>query len=131
MAQQVHPSVPHPDVFRKDLASFDSGMVNMMAKVLGSTGFIWFCIVLDAIGFVALVQQTIQAIHTHQGVMTLITLWVAFIAQAVIQLIALPVLQNYQNRQSSLQEAKTEADHIALTHIATQVDAIAKATNAK
>ncbi len=38
------------------------------------------------------------------------------------QLIALPVLQNYQNRQEASNAAKADADHQALTYLATLQD---------
>lgn len=123
MSQEPNPNIMHPSWFRKNVAGFDSSMVNAMAKVLGSVGFIWFCLALDAVGFVALIQQTVQALHTHQGLMVVISLWVAFVAQAFIQLVALPVLQNYQNRQEAADAAKAEADHRALTYLANLQDA--------
>ncbi len=117
-----HPSVVHPDALKAEVAAFDSAMVNTMARVLGSVGFIWFCIILDLLGFVALVQQTVQVFADGGSLIALVSLWVAFIAQAVIQLIALPVLQNYQNRQEASNAAKADADHQALTYLATLQD---------
>lgn len=113
-----HLHVPHPDELKAEVAEFDSALVNSMANTLGSVGFIYFCLGLDAIGFVALVQQTMQALRSHQGLMIVISLWVAFVAQAFIQLVALPVLQNYSNRQQADNAAKADADHQALSYIA-------------
>lgn len=42
----------------------------------------------------------------------------------LIQLWALPVLGTSQNRADQKRDAKANADHLALTHIAMQVDAI-------
>lgn len=107
----IHPEVIHPNKLKKEVANFDSAMVNKMAEILGSVGFIWFCIILDLFGLVALIQQTYEAVKGNENPMIVISLWVAFVAQAVIQLIALPVLQNYQNRQEASDTAKADADH--------------------
>lgn len=124
MDPQFHPKIKSPIFFLSQEQHFNSQMVNVMAKVLGAVGFIWFCILLDIGGFAGLIYQTIQSINTHTNLLITIELWVTFIAQSVIQLVALPVLQNYQNRQSAMQEAKAQADHLALTHIALQMDKI-------
>lgn len=117
-----HPQVKLPNAFIRKEQNFSSKLVDVMANVLGSTTFIYFCLILDAIGFAGLIYQTNQSLDSHQGLLLVCVLWVTFIAQAVIQLVALPVLQNYQNRQSAMQDAKASADHMALTHIANQVD---------
>ena len=121
-----HPKVKHPNFFVSELDKFNNEMVDKMAVVLGSVGFIWFCFLLDTVGFVALIVQTIQSIRTHQSLLIVMSLWVSFIAQAFIQLVALPVLQNYQNRQEIHNQSKANADHMALTHIAIQVDKLIK-----
>lgn len=118
----THPEVIHPNKLKKEVANFDSAMVNKMAEILGSVGFIWFCIVLDLFGLIALIQQTYEAVKGNENPMIVISLWVAFVAQAVIQLIALPVLQNYQNRQEASDTAKADADHRSLTYLATLQD---------
>lgn len=113
-----HIQVPHPTELKNDISGINSRMVNSMAKILGSVGFIWFCLGLDVIGFIALIQQTSQSLDSHQGLVLVLSLWVAFIAQSFIQLVALPVLQNYQNRQEAADAAKADADHMALTYLA-------------
>lgn len=132
-----HPSVVHPDELKVKVAGFDSGMVNYMAKTLGSVGFIWFCILLDLFGLFGLIVATLTVASTnisplHIGtsvisavflkVCSIFVLWVTFVAQAVIQLIALPVLQNYANRQQAASDAKAEADHNSLTYLANLQD---------
>jgi hypothetical protein len=118
-----HPQVVHPKQLLKDKGkTFDSKMVSVMANILGSVGFIWFCIILDAVGFAGLIYQTTESVHSHTNLLLIAILWVTFIAQAVIQLIALPVLQNYQNRQNAADEAKADVDHKTFTYLATLQD---------
>ena len=125
LSSRLH--VIHPkQLLAKDVSSFDSGMVNYMAKTLGSVGFIWFCILLDLFGLFGLIVATltvattsISPLHVSGTIIsavflkicTIFVLWVTFVAQAVIQLIALPVLQNYANRQQAQNDAKADADH--------------------
>jgi hypothetical protein len=120
-----HPHVPHPNTL-VDLSQFNPRMVAVMARVLGSVAFIWFCIVLDLFGLAGVVYQIDQYVTGHLSLFTLlleVSLLVSqFLAQTVIQLIALPVLQNYQNRQSANDEAKKDADHQALTYVAHRQD---------
>ena len=132
-----HAHIVHPDTLKKKVANFDSGMVNYMAKTLGSVKFIWFCITLDLLGLIGLVLATVTIIVTQVSplhvagavigiaiikICTILVLWVTFVAQAVIQLIALPVLQNYANRQQAASDAKADADHQSLTYLANLQD---------
>lgn len=122
-----HPHVPHPSTVA-DLGQFNSRMVGVMASVLGSVRFIWFCIALDTMGLAGLVYQISQLFHGHGSLFAVLLntclLVTTFAAQAVIQLIALPVLQNYQNRQTAADEAKMDADHQALSYVATGQDLV-------
>lgn len=128
-----HPGVPHPDTLGATHPEFSDAMVQAMAGVLGSKKFIWFCIILDLFGLAGLVYQIYVTIKSGASLAVLaleVSLLVSvFLAQAVIQLIALPVLQNYQNRQSAADDAKKAADHQALTYIATGQDGLADALN--
>ena len=122
-----HPKVTHPkDVTREHIPSkFSNALVVNHAKVLGSIGFIYTCYVLDFILFLVLCQQTYQDLSgkiTFVVVQTLISLWVVFIAQTYVQFVALPILQNYQNRQSENDAIKADVDHQAMTHIAIITD---------
>lgn len=133
MAKTTHPAVPHPDQLGAAKPEFSDALVLAMASVLGAKRFIWFCIGLDVFGLAGLVYMTYQTI-VRGGSFGVIALEVSlaastFLAQTVIQLIALPVLQNYQNRQSAADDAKKAADHQALTYIATGQDGLADALN--
>lgn len=124
----AHYAVPHPNELpvAPRLSALDNSLVNVHARILGSIKFIYFCYVLEVIALYFLVQQTTQTLQAHGALAGLVGIWTIFIAQTFIQLIALPVLQNYQNRQTTADEAKADADHAALTYIAqlqdTQLD---------
>jgi hypothetical protein len=109
-------------------------MVRTLAGVLGSVGFIWFCIALDVLGLAGLVYQVAQLVSGRGSLfsvlLTVSLLVTQFAAQSVIQLIALPVLQNYQSGQSAADEAKKEADHRSLTHLAHVQDTLLTAVRA-
>lgn len=123
-----HPRIPHPDSLRVDPQQFNIAMVTKMAAVLGSVGFIWFCIALDTLGLAGLVYQIQQLFAGHGSLFAVLLntclLITTFVAQAVIQLVALPVLQNYANRQAAADDAKKEADHQALTYVAQVSDSV-------
>lgn len=125
-----HEKVKHPRELlekNKQPSKFSNLMVVKHAEILGSVGFIYVCYFLDFILFCVLCQQTYTDLTgkiTFAIIEALITLWVVYIAQTYVQFVALPILQNYQNRQSAAGEAKADVDHVALTHIATVVDKI-------
>jgi uncharacterized membrane protein len=80
------------------MKNFNNWLGSKLADSLSTMAFFWFCVLLDILGLVVLVQQTSQAITSHSSLLTVIYLWVAFIAQGVIQLLALPLLA-FQNKQ--------------------------------
>jgi hypothetical protein len=121
-----HPKVRHPrELIEQKTNNFSNKLVVQHAQILGSVGFIYFCYILDLILAFVLAQQTYQDVSgglTFTKIETLVSLWVVFIAQTYVQFVALPILQNYQNRQSELAEAKANVDHETFTHVATVSD---------
>ena len=69
--------------------------------------FFWFCLVLDLIELPAVIQAS--------SVMT----WVTYIAQTVIQLLALPALGAGQALMQATNDARAEADHKTLVALHT------------
>lgn len=110
----IHPRVIHPrELLKKDtmaITKFNLKVAVQLGKVLGNMWFFYFCVVLD-------LAELPAVISAHS-----IIAWVTYIAQTVIQLVALPVLQVYQNIQNTQNDAKADADHQALTYLATIQD---------
>lgn len=113
-ARQVdHPSVVHPnDLIEEKFHRFNDKVIETSAKTLGSSYFFYFCVLLD----IAELPPVIQA--------SSIIIWINYIAQTVIQLVALPLLQSYQNKQQVQSDAKAEADHRNIVHIVRHQDEI-------
>lgn len=110
-----HPAVKHPKHFLKErqgLDKFNRAVAVRLGNSLGSMPFFWICVVLDL--------AELPAVIAANNVIV----WVTYISQAVIQLIALPILSVQQNIQAEKKDASDQAVHEALTHIATQVDNI-------
>jgi hypothetical protein len=106
---KLHPQVKHPDELLK-VPSLNDRVATGLGSLLGSIWFFYFCVALDAAELPAVVQA-------HSAIA-----WVTYISQTVIQLLALPILQVYQNLLQAHNDAKADSDHLALTHIANQVD---------
>lgn len=85
-------------------------VLEISAKTLGSIYFFYFCIFLDILELPPVVQANNMII------------WITYISQTVIQLVALPLLQAYQNIQQTQAEAKAEADHRNIVHVAKHQD---------
>lgn len=85
---------------------FNAMIAARSATVLSSMWFFWFCVLLDGIEAYFLAQQPFSVVS-----------WVTFLAQTVIQLLALPLLGASQNIISAMQDAKAKADHETLTAI--------------
>lgn len=111
-----HLHVPHPkDLIREEkqaVALFDKKLAVLMGKFLGDMRFFWFCVVLD-------IAELPAVISAHSTIA-----WITYIAQTVIQLVALPILQVYQNILQEHNDAKADSDHIALTYLANKVDEV-------
>ncbi len=90
------------------IARFNTAVGERVTGVLGSMWFFWFCVALDAFAFVGLVLATSATWRTG-GLFAVGLLWVVFISQTVIQLLALPVLQFSGNQASIKADARAEA----------------------
>ena len=90
------------------LGKFNDATARVVARVLSSMWFFWFCVLLDTVELVALIGQPFNAIA-----------WVAFLSQTVIQLLALPVLAVMSDMQQRASDARAEADHRTLTALHT------------
>ena len=104
-----HPKVLHPDQLKPSsvgIEKFNRGLAVNLGKVLGNMWFFYLCVILD-------IAELPSVIKAHSTIA-----WVTYIAQTVIQLIALPILQVYQNIQQKHNDAKADADHQALTYLA-------------
>jgi hypothetical protein len=107
----THPKVPHPKQYMKP-PSFHDKLAVQLGKILGSMWFFYFCVLLDLAELPAVIQS-------HSAIA-----WVTYISQTVIQLLALPILQVYQNLLQSINDAKADADHAALTHMMGELNSI-------
>ncbi len=74
------------------MRKFNNWLVTKIADILGSPYFFYFCVILD----VAELPAVIKAGSTIA--------YVSYISQTVIQLLALPILQAYQNIQNDHHE---------------------------
>lgn len=93
---------------------FNNWLGNKLADGLSTMAFFWFCLILDIIEGYAIIKQTINSIQTHQGMLGVIILWVSFISQTVIQLLALPLLA-FQNKQQT-ENHKETIRHLTKIH---------------
>lgn len=64
---------------------FNDWLANKLGDVLGNMYFFYFCLALDIV-------MLFPVIKAHSTIT-----WVTYISQTVIQLLALPILQVYQN----------------------------------
>lgn len=93
---------------RTPVQRFNTSVGERVTSVLGSMWFFWFCVCLDAFAFIGLVLAT-GATWRNGGLFAVGLLWVVFISQTVIQLLALPVLQFSGNEASIKADARAEA----------------------
>jgi hypothetical protein len=120
----MHPDVPHPRtlLLRQDLARYENGMRGKVARVndflathlavvfgLAWTVWVFMTVTVAAYWMPAAIQGKIF-----------------FFSSGCIQLFALPLLTYIGNKAQKATEAQSEAFHLALTHVATQVDDIRK-----
>ena len=108
-----HKFVKHPDFFireKQGIAKFNRALAIKLSSLLGSMGFFYICVILDLI-------ELPPVISSHS-----VIVWIAYISQTVIQLIALPILSTQQNIQQEQNQAKADADHRTLTYLATIQD---------
>ena len=106
----VHPEVVHPKELLEKDKRFNNKLANILGNTLGSMGFFYFCVLLD-------IAELPSVIKTNS-----VLIWIAYISQTVIQLIALPILSTQANIQQKHTEAKADTDHRTLTYLATIQD---------
>ncbi len=106
-----HPAVRHPSEFlgaeHAAVTRFNSLVGRIASSVLGSMGLFWVTFLVPLL--------TLPASDT-------IKLAVSVVFSSWFQAWALPVLQGAANRADAKRDAKADADHIALQHIATTGD---------
>jgi len=110
---KLHEHVRHPSHFIKEktgFAKFNRWLAVKLGNTLGSMPFFYLCVVLD-------IAELPSVIKAHS-----VLIWIAYISQTVIQLIALPILSVQANIQQENQQAKADADHQTLTYLATIQD---------
>jgi hypothetical protein len=106
----THPQVLHPSALLKKEKTFNDKLATFLGNSLGSMGFFYICVILD-------LAELPSVISAHS-----VLVWVTYIAQTVIQLIALPIISTQQNIQQKQGEAKADVDHHTLTYLATIQD---------
>ncbi len=108
-----HPHVPHPRELRQsqDISKFNVWVTHHLTLALGSVAGMYFALVIPLIAFeIPPLLKIIGLVSSY---------W--------IQLWALFVLQRSANVADSKRDAKADADHEALTHIANVSDEIRNA----
>jgi uncharacterized membrane protein len=111
-----HPQVPHPH------ASLNNEIGDKISSVFGSMRTFWILVVWQ-LGWMLLAVLGAPLIK-HDPYPYVFLLFLS----NLIQLWALPVLGNTQNRADEKRNLKADADHQALTYIATHLDAVAAQT---
>jgi len=101
-----HPQVIHPQELLKKEKTFNDRLAIFLGNSLGSMGFFYVCVLLD-------LAELPSVIKAHS-----VLVWVTYIAQTVIQLIALPIISTQQNIQQAQANAKADTDHKTLTYLA-------------
>jgi low affinity Fe/Cu permease len=84
------------------MKQFNDRLANILGNILGSMYFFYFCVLLDLF-------ELPSVLKAHA-----VIAWITYISQTVIQLIALPVLQVYQNLHANDMQAlhsKIDAVH--------------------
>lgn len=112
-----HPAVPHPH------ESLNNRLGDRISSVFGSMTTFWILVGWQ-LGWMVLAQAGFWLFSGDKYPFA----FLLFLSN-LIQLWALPVLGNTQNRADVKRTLKADADHQALTYIATQLDAIAVAVH--
>lgn len=110
---KAHKNVIHPQAAlarTSGFARFNEWLAIQLGNKLGSMGFFYVCAVLDLV--------ELPPVIAAANVIT----WINYVAQTVIQLIALPIISTQQNIQQKLNDAKADVDHHAITYLATLQD---------
>ena len=80
---------------------FDIWLANKLGDWLGNMNFFYFCVILDLI-------ELPPVIKAHD-----VIVWITYMAQTVVQLLALPILQVYQNLHSqNMQDLHDKMDKV-------------------
>lgn len=108
----THPAVRHPH------ASLNDALGDRINLVFGSMTTFWLLIAWQ-LGWMVLAELGIWLFKNDAYPFP----FLLFLSN-LIQLWALPVLGNTQNRADEKRNAKADSDHTALTHIAVTADAI-------
>jgi len=109
----THPEVTHP------LSGFNDRIGDRVTSVFGSMGTFWVLVAWQ-VGWMALATFNVWPFSGDRYPFA----FCLFLSN-LIQLWALPILGNTSNRADAKRTAKADADHAALTYIATRLDAVA------
>ncbi|MBV6697426.1 DUF1003 domain-containing protein [Kitasatospora aureofaciens] len=113
MATAAHPAVQHPH------ESLNNRLGDKISGAFGSMTTFWI-LVLWQVGWMVLAEAGIWLFKGDRYPFA----FLLFLSN-LIQLWALPVLGNTQNRADAKRNAKADADHMAMTYIAQRADQIA------
>ena len=99
------------------ITSFNLWLASRITAIVGTMGCAYIFIVLTLPALPEVIKQAQAKQYTPA---------VTWVTQTFIQLVLLPIILVGQNLQAKRQDAKAEADHAALTHLANVVDLIAE-----
>jgi uncharacterized membrane protein len=114
MSTNLHPAVLHPH------ESLNNRLGDKISGVFGSMTTFWVLVVWQ-LGWIALAEADIWLFKADKYPFA----FLLFLSN-LIQLWALPVLGNTQNRADTKRNAKADADHRAQTYVARRSDQIAE-----
>lgn len=106
-----HPKVPHPRTLLPAPPRLNEAVSRVASSALGSMGVFWTAFLVPLL--------TIPASDA-------VKLAVSIVFSSWFQAWALPVLQRAANDADQARQAKADADHLALSHLATQVDVLVR-----
>lgn len=114
----AHPQVPHPH------ESLNNELGDRISSVFGSMTTFWILVAWQ-LGWMLLATLGAPLLRSDPYPFT----FCLFLSN-LLQLWALPVLGNTQNRADVKRTAKADADHQALSYLASRLDAVAAAVHA-
>lgn len=91
------------------MKKFNAWLGNLLANGVGTMSFFWFCVVLDLIEL----EPVIKAGNA--------IVWVTYLSQTVIQLLALPLLafqgkMQQENHKETMSHIKAVHKHLGIKH---------------
>lgn len=104
---QQHPAVTHPASLLRPSGGWNQWLADNLVKVFGAIWTVWIC--MTVLLAVLLFPKGVQSV-------------VFYLSSGWVQLWALPLINYTQNKADALRTAKADADHQALTHVATTLD---------